>query len=209
MGQSESCIDEPTDKGEVHVRYVDGTVSWLQCGRYENLVQNPGDKLRERFSKKKIAAAAAGASFVIKTERDFADRMIEFGNWLTLCGAMTRGRDFSCHIEASALVQLLAERDVIAIKYALESQSCDPALMIATIARGLANGTISADLATNFLSTETIISTHKENNRPAHRVAVSASESIRPQDPLHENRRTARIPELWKSSLNSQPRPAL
>jgi putative transposase len=188
---------------ELHILSADGSEKWYFCGRYENLIKSPSKTMRLRLIQRKEDAERVGAKFEIRTERDFADRMVEFRNWLTLCAAMTRARNFSSMHEASILNEKLSKGDRLQISHLLEVQDCDQALMIAAIARGIACGQVQCDLSKNQICFETIISSYL-GSLPSN---VDLATEIKIQSPakgdcLPRNRRTARVPELWRDLKN-------
>ena len=117
-----STNDESDLGRELHVQFLDGTSRWFLCGRYENLVKSPGTTLQQKIASRTEAANAVGATYCIHTERDFSRSMTKFRNWLTLCAAMTRSRDFSSEFEISKLFELLSTHHEITIENALDRQ---------------------------------------------------------------------------------------
>ena len=74
------------------VEFHDGSSHWYLCGRHDDLIRVPGPRLRQKIEDTSKIAISAGAQFQIRTERDLANQMVAFRNWLTLCSAMTRAR---------------------------------------------------------------------------------------------------------------------
>jgi len=190
------------------VEFQDRSKHWYLCGRYNSLVRAPKPHLRKQIADTAKIAASAGAQFQIKTERDLADRMPEFRNWLTLCSAMTRARDFSLESARSSFMKLLTQNTRTSVQSILNISGYDPAVMLAAIARALANGEIYSDLITKPLSVETQLSSASET----HRSITSCSATANIEKPelqavlLPFNRRTACVPELWRD-LAKWPKP--
>lgn len=194
---------------EIHVFRKHGKPQWILCGRFEHLIKAPTDAKRRQLSEQKKAAEGVGSIFEVHTERDFADRMIEFSNWLTLCSAMTRAHDFACCREAEVLTALLATANAILIGEALKANEIDPALMLAAIGRGIANGIIKCNLTKQQLTANTPISRQQGNlplTYPLQSRSGTLSVSEVSAEVIPRNRRTSCIPELW-SDLNKWPKP--
>lgn len=136
------------------IKFRDGSMRWYFCGRYENLVSAPSEDIKNRIQHTRQLAAEMGAEFYTRTERDFANRMTEFRNWLKLCSAMTRSRDFSVEHETAQIFLTLDTRDSVAVRTLMDMPDCDPALMLAAIARLIANGYAESDLAERTLHFE-------------------------------------------------------
>lgn len=82
-----------------------------------------------------------------------------FDNWLVLSRAMTAARSYPRQREAEALAGLLARGSSFELAIALHQPQCDPAIMLAIIARQLQVGKLTADLTTQLLSASTIVRT--------------------------------------------------
>lgn len=202
------CNHEALDRaGELHVRFKDGTNRWYQCGRHDSLEVHPSSRQRNRAADRTSDAARHGAAFEIRTERDFADRMIEFYNWLTLCSAMTRARNFPCDRELSALLSALEQHDVVLLKDVLNLDDCDPALMMRVVGKGIAKGTICCDLAKTRLSPFSLLTlTNTVVNTEGLTESGVTSQLHDPVERIPQNRRTNCVPEFWRD-LKKWPRP--
>ena len=190
------------------VQYQDGSRHWYLCGRYENLIKAPGRSIKERIEQTRSVAQQAGTEFYIRTERDFINRMTEFRNWLTMCSAMTRSRDFSSEYESAELFSMLAEHNAISIGQLLETPKSSPALMLAAVARALCNGYAQLNPREAPLSAETQVSCVVTRNPKvvSHpETLVPSTQHVRPA-PIPINRRTMRIPDVWRD-LQKWPSP--
>lgn len=195
-------VDQENDLGrELHIQYRDGTKEWFLCGRYENLIKSPGKVIKQHMAAREVAAAEEGVGFSVRTERDFSGRMTEFRNWLTLCAAMTRARDFSRDHEVAKLLELLDRHDVIPIKDALGIEGIDQALMIAGIAHWLANGQLHCDLKNHPITSCTTIAVNQLSENCSYEPIVPIAQ-IAPDRSIPKTRRTAVVPELWRCLEN-------
>lgn len=190
------------------VSYTDGAKHWYLCGRYENLIKHPSAGLRQRIGETQRRAIKVDAEFQLRTERDLAARMQEFRNWLTLCAAMTRARDFSQEKEFSALYDQLQRNKSCSFDGAIRLSNVDPAAMIATIAKGIAGGLIQCNLQRQPLNAETEINLgaprlHMDVTRPT---LDPTREKLTQKNLVPPNRRTARVPETWRD-LSRWPAP--
>lgn len=103
------------------------------------------------------AAEPGGAVYVKRTERDVAGKAVAFDNWLLLCAAMTRARHYPSHREARVLRGHLDSSGKVSVRELLQQDGIDRALMVATIARFLQAGRVSANLDTRLFSEETLL----------------------------------------------------
>jgi len=138
------------------------------------------------------------------TERDLAKRMVEFANWLMLSGAMTRARSFSAAIEVDAMLTAINRRGAITFRDAMILPGIDPALMLGSIAKGLASGVLVSDTSSTLLNIDSVIhmstARHPSATRPF-KLAEGTGQSDPRAIPLcmPRNRRTLGYPELMAS----------
>lgn len=202
---SDSCVVGKSIPGrELHVRRTDGTEQWILCIRSKHQPSSAEISQEQRYAEREKAAQAQGASFEIKSERDFSDRMIEFGNCLTLCCAMTRANDFTCFREAEMLSTSLLTKKALLIRDLLALNGCDRALMLAAIGHGIANGSVHCDLSTRPLTINTMIARSDKTIPKISRSvggATTLTASHKIEELVPKNRRTSVIPEMWSDLL--------
>lgn len=209
VGAAPSTRDEHYPFGrDLVVRYRDEALHWYFCGRYENLIRAPRESVKKRIEETRRVAEEAAAEFYIKTERDFSERMIEFRNWLILCSAMTRSRDCLAQGETSELIRQLDGHKTVAIHSLLESQDCDPALMLSVIAKSIATGQTQCALKEKPINIDTEISQASLQRQPAPAPPRNEESNSNPVSTalVPRNRRTLQIPELWRD-LKKWPHP--
>lgn len=187
-------------KREIVVQLMDGSLEWYLCGRYENLVKDPGTATKKQIEQTRAIATKAGAEFHIKTERDLSRHMLEFRNWLTLCASMTRARDFSSENQTAILYEALDAQKSITFRAAIELPRAEPALMIALIARAISNGQIYCDLSKKPINLEMELTTVGPTRRHLDERPPKTISAMLPEEtqPIGKNRRTACIPEAWR-----------
>ncbi|SPD46665.1 hypothetical protein [Cupriavidus neocaledonicus] len=98
-----------------------------------------------------------GAVCHIVLGRDLERQKVLFDNWLVLSRAMTAARSFPRQREALALAELLSRTSSFELTVGMHQPECDPAIMLALIARQLQLGKLTADLGTQLLSAATIV----------------------------------------------------
>lgn len=133
-------------------RYV-GKTEWWEVTR--SPLQN--SKQRTVVSQLARAAAIAGVTYSLLTDKDLLGKAVAFDNWLMLCAAITRARHLPAHHEASFLRNQLENLSNVSVRDLLREPGIDPALMISTIARFLQAGRASAELDTKFFCEETVL----------------------------------------------------
>lgn len=186
----------------------DGTMDWLFCCRYKSTEKSGSTKFHAILERERVRAEKAGGRFSVQTERNFASGMPEFWNWLTLCGAMTRARDFNQELEYATLSSHLKKHNSCSFHGAMGMPGVDPALMVAVIAKQLALGLIKCDLRNQPLNVSTDFWLGEASSRcisqPSKvKAPVCAHKTTRI---LPRNRRTASIPDMWRD-LSSWPAP--
>lgn len=177
----------------------DGEIEWLLCCRYESTTKSKATQFRKNVERERERAAGAGWRFFIRTEKDLMPRMTEFWNWLALCSAMTRARDFNKQKEIYALKSHLADHKSSTFEDAMRIEGVDPALIVAVVANQLATGLLKCDLVNQSLngrtrfwedeSTKCVPQTTRKQDTDS---STSPIKNI-----LMRNRRTSRIPEMW------------
>lgn len=103
----------------------------------------------------KAAEQQARCEFV--SERYLERHRYLFDNWLVLSRAMTAAASYPREAEANALVAILASEGIFQLGQALRWPQCDPAMMLAVIARELQLGRLGADLTSALIGPETMI----------------------------------------------------
>ncbi|WP_458765957.1 hypothetical protein [Cupriavidus basilensis] len=102
-------------------------------------------------------AGDSGAACRLMTDSELERQRCLFDNWLVLSRAMTAARSYPRQREAEALAVLLARAPSFELTVALHQPECDPAIMLAIIARQLQVGRLTADLKVHLLSASTIV----------------------------------------------------
>ncbi|MFH1870206.1 MAG: hypothetical protein ABIK82_03255 [Pseudomonadota bacterium] len=194
---TDSQVDAEGYSGRVKVTWDDGRQDTYRC------VAETRQPRAAPTKNKPVAVAAASTptSEIIVTERDLSLRMVEFANWLMLSGAMTRARSFSTAHESSLLVEAIASKNGIAFDDAMKLPNVDPALMLAAIATGLANGVLACNLKDALLDINRRIALNANQNQVEKRSQSVTNPS--PVEPtfvamsMPRNRRTKGHPELF------------
>lgn len=192
----------PTDNGGegtslIEIHYLDGASRRIKLayrtdsssGNNENIAPD-----KEEVSQK----SSEGVLHI--SDRDLAHRMVEFSNWLLLCGAMTRARNFSLAHEASSLSSCLTQSSEMTFGNAMSIEGTDPALMLAAIAKALSSGVLTAGVAQNMLSLDMVL--RRANSSAAHSERLVPRDSFTDKSgrramPMPSNRRTRSHPELF------------
>lgn len=153
------------------------------------------------------------SSLITLTEEDFIPRMSEFSNWLMLSGAMTRARNFSTATEIETLVAAMKPGETITFREALTLPELDPALVLCSIAKGLATGVFSTETRSKLLELETVIFLGSDTTKSAAEAPWKPQISVTKRDAhsfsraMPRNRRTLAHPELFSCPelwLNSE-----
>lgn len=141
------------------------------------------------------------------TEQELETKTYEILNWLMLCGAMTRARDFDNTKEVNMLNGALSRFQSITFADAMKLPGSDPALILSAVAHGLANGLLFCELRSSLLSLSSRIM-YKE---VSHEFSSQRPNTVRSAQEIDcprkfRNRRTNRIPEQF-IDLNDWPTP--
>jgi hypothetical protein len=131
-----------------------GNQTWFAYCRTTSLSTEP---LKARKETLCAAAAINGAHGEMMTDRQLEGHRILFDNWLVLSRAMTAAGSIARDAEAEALATLLNTGTAFELGRALQLPECDPAIMLAVVARQLQLGTAKADLTTALLAPITLI----------------------------------------------------
>ncbi|CAG9166112.1 hypothetical protein [Cupriavidus pampae] len=131
-----------------------GNQTWFGYYHGASLGTEP---LRARREALCTDAAMNGARGEMMTERQLEGHRILFDNWLVLSRAMTAAGSCPRDAEAEALTALLNARTAFELGRALQWRQCDPAIMLAVVARQLQLGNAKADLTTALLAPTTLI----------------------------------------------------
>lgn len=207
--QSEIDTEEDHSFGRLLVALKhDGAMDWLFCCRHESTTKSSPTKFKAILEKERVRAEKAGGRFCVRTEKDFASRMTEFWNWLALCTAMTRARDFNQENEFAILSSHLKEHKSCSFHGAMGMPKVDPALMVAATAKQLALGLIKCDLRNQSLNAGTEFWLGEATGQRTLHPSKEAAQVIPDQTKiiLPTNRRTASVPDLWRA-LSSWPAP--
>jgi hypothetical protein len=116
-----------------------------------------GEQWSAAFSELNQRASERQAACCIVTVRELEQQRYLFDNWLVLSRAMTAARSLSRETEAESLAALLSRTRSFELTIALHQPGCDPAIMLAVIARELQLGRLTADLTTTLLSDASIL----------------------------------------------------
>lgn len=131
--------------GHVLIKYGDGRSEWGLFARSSGT--RKATTVAPKADVLVKAAAAAGATFRVRTELGLRGQEVRFDNWLTLCAIINRARGHSCHREASILSQYLRGGATCNVGELISVAGVDPALMLAVVAKALQNGRISTNLS--------------------------------------------------------------
>jgi len=135
--------DEPT----IRVYRQDGEAQWWDVKHSKRVREySKGSVAAAQVETLKLSAAAAGATYVLKTERDIRGKEILFDNWLNLCSAITRCRTMSTEVEAVALKEAFIGQPSLPLSELLRLPDTDPAHMLALVALSLQGGQLRTDL---------------------------------------------------------------
>lgn len=206
--QSEIDTDEDHSFGRLLIALKhDGAMDWLFCCRHESTTKSSSTKFKVILEKERLRAEKAGGRFCVRTEKDFASRMTEFWNWLALCTAMTRARDFNQENEFATLMSHMNMHKSCTFHGAMGMSKVDPALMVAVAAKQLALGLIKCDMRSQSLNAGTEFwlgeVTGQRTLQPSKELAQIPDQI---KIVLPKNRRTASVPEMWRE-LSSWPAP--
>lgn len=131
-----------------------GTQTWFD---YHRSALRHNDSVQVRTQALREAACREGARSEMVIDRQLERSRVLFDNWLLLSRAMTAAGSMARETEAAVLARLLNEGKSFELGYALQVPDCDPAMMLALIARQLQVGTATADLKTALLCPGTLI----------------------------------------------------
>lgn len=153
---SYSPLSEPAPEGATvanpqvaacTVQYANGSQEWV-CYRRTT---RPNARHDEVCASVRQLAAEKGVHCCIVSDKDLERQRCLFDNWLVLSRAMTAGRDYPKQREALILSNALRDGQSIPLGTLLSHGDCDPALMLALIARQLQLGSLTADLESCLL----------------------------------------------------------
>ncbi|WP_211441223.1 hypothetical protein [Collimonas humicola] len=105
-----------------------------------------------------LAASAAGASYIVKTERDLVGKELLFDNWLHLCAAITRCRSESLVRELSIVTDGLRSQRELVVGNLTSISGIDVACMLAVIAQAIRIGQVHTDLTNRLFGSSSILS---------------------------------------------------
>jgi len=154
------CLQGPAPReelpGYVDVTYVNGEHTWIRVKRSSIAGTDRGKEsvVRNRIKERALEARAAYAEY---SELELRGRELEFENWLILCGCINRAKDLPDYVELSRYTRLVRANSGISVRTLLEEEDCDPAVMLAVIAKSLQCGTAVTELRKASFCPETVI----------------------------------------------------
>ena len=142
---------------DAEVTFRDGRREWWEFKRAVGAGKKREGYAVDQLQVQSQAAAEQGIKYRVITEDDLRGKELLFDNWFVLSGIIRRAHAYPAFREANVLMQRFAHHDACTIQSLLEEPDCDPALMFAAIAKGLAAGEIEADLMSELITGQTII----------------------------------------------------
>jgi len=142
--------------GYVDVTQLNGEHTWI-CVKRSSIAGTGERKENVVRNLVKESASEAGAAYAEYSELELRGRELEFENWLILCGCINRAKDLPDYVELSRYLRLVRANSGIAVRTLLEEKDCDPAVMLAVIARSLQSGTAVTELRKAPFCLETVI----------------------------------------------------
>lgn len=116
-----------------------------------------GPELKARREALISRAAAEHAQCQFVSEQLLEQHRFLFDNWLVLSRAMTAAANYPREAEAKALTAMLTSEAWFELGKALRLPHCDPAMMLALIARELQLGQLQANLTSELIGPTTVI----------------------------------------------------
>jgi hypothetical protein len=135
----------------------DGREIWLEFKREDDSGPSRRGRAQQQLSAQAQAASIAGIDYEVRTDRSLAGKEIRFNNWLHLCAAINRCRQYSLAAEVFALQQLFSIQEVAYMDQLLSLPGIDHALMLGAIATQLHAGVLTCDLDTELYSHASLI----------------------------------------------------
>lgn len=133
---------------------VAGTQTWF-CYRRD---APPGSEAWSgAFQDLNERASERGATCTVVKISELEQQRYLFDNWLELSRAMTVARSFPHETEAESLAELISRARSFELTVALHQPNCDPAIMLAVIARQLQLGRLTTELTTKLLSAASVL----------------------------------------------------
>lgn len=108
-----------------------------------------------------MGAAEIASGLKMVTDHEIRAQQVKVENWIFLCSAMSRAKDYSCIDEARTIRQLLDQFTHVDIGMLLGQDGIDQACMLAAIGRGLQAGTLTCDTSTTPLTRKSIVSSYR------------------------------------------------
>lgn len=139
------------------VYFEEGRMEWWEFKRSPDAGPGRRGRARPQLSAQAQAAAAAGVPYRVLTEHELQNKQVLFENWLLLCAAITRARHHSTFREAKILDVRLATHGALTLAALLQDGECDPALMLALIAKLLQQGLLQTDLETRLFGMDSML----------------------------------------------------
>jgi hypothetical protein len=152
------AADEPYQTSlDAIVRYVDGRQEWLEFKRARDTGPQRKKRSRAQLDAQANAAAAAGVTYRVLTERDLTGKELLFDNWLHLCAAITRARGVPSYREREILDCQLDTCRTCTVGSLLSEHSADPAVMLSVIAQRLQAGKLDCDLVSQYFGRNSVL----------------------------------------------------
>lgn len=148
---AESANDRATQSIGVH--YDNGTAETWAIRR-----KRPSSKDAEGGADDLSKNSLASGPVVWKSDEHIRGREIAIDNWLLLCAAITRCRNFRFQREQDMLKECMKSSDSASLGELLTTTGADPALMLGVVARALQKGLIRADLDRELVAHATVLS---------------------------------------------------
>lgn len=128
----------------MQVFYADKSVEWLDfesLGHDGRPVKSKAQLQRSRY------ADQTGKYYKFVTDASFRKQLVLFNNWAMLCATITRCKDFSYAQMQRDVIDCVLQQGQTTLETLLECIEGDPALIQASVAHGLRQGIIKADLS--------------------------------------------------------------
>ncbi len=132
----------------IKVQLTNGSTEWIDFqsirgrGKTSTMVAGVHQVMRPVFP----------GIYRIVTDKDLLGSYVLFENWLNLCGMINRCRHLFCGNEDEILLNFFRQNKQIPLSLLLDSEGVDRARMLASVARALQAGIITADLSKSHLT---------------------------------------------------------
>lgn len=132
----------------IQVQLTNGTTEWIdfQSVRGRGKVSA---KIGHIFQ---VLRPSSSGIYRIVTDKQLLGSYVLFENWLNLCGMINRCSHLYPTHEDEVLLSTVQQKERIQLSVLLNSEGVDPARMLASVARALQAGIITADLSKSHLT---------------------------------------------------------